>query len=235
MAIAQDNLIEQLQAADKANGLPIGTLSSLMQQEVGGQTGKFLADPTTYHYQADQDGKRKSSAFGPFGILDSTAAAPGYGVSPLADKSLAEQIRFAGQYLAARAKSAGGLDKGLAGYGEGDKYAKAVLGRIPGARADEVVAANNPAPTDPSLQSPVQVAAAQPRPMPADASLPTPVAVDNSWGNFLAAQAKGAAPDPQAMAAYGQGPVQVASAAPSMPVAGAPAQVLMRAFQGWKA
>lgn len=109
-----------------------------MQTEVGGRINEFLNAPETYHYGLNKDGKRiaghtgkVSTAFGPFGILESTAKDPGYGVKPLQNKSLEEQIRFASEYLAARSKRAGGLAQGLAGYGEGDKYSAKVLGQSP--------------------------------------------------------------------------------------------------------
>lgn len=129
------DLLEQLSAADKRAGLPAGTMASILQQETGGNA-KYLNDPAAYHYGLNAEGKRiaghtgkVSTAFGPFGILESTARDPGFGVAPLKDKSLAEQIRFASDYLGARVKR-DGLEKGLAGYGEGAKYAKQVAGRI---------------------------------------------------------------------------------------------------------
>lgn len=128
---ADYDMANKLAAAEKANGLPPGLLSSIMQQEIGGRK-EFLTDPSKYHYERDANGKRKSSAFGPFGILDSTAKDPGYGVKPLVDKSLDEQIRFAAQYSAARIRSSGDIAKGLAGYGEGAKYAEQVMSRLPG-------------------------------------------------------------------------------------------------------
>lgn len=121
----------QIANAEASAGLPAGLLASVLQQEVGGRRDEFISDPSKYHYEADARGKRKSSAFGPFGILDSTAKDPGYGVSPLANKSLDEQLRFASQYLAARIKSSGSVSAGLAGYGEGAKYAGQVMGRLP--------------------------------------------------------------------------------------------------------
>ena len=124
------DMANKLAAAEKANGLPAGLLASIMQQEIGGRK-EFLENPAKYHYEKDANGKRKSSAFGPFGILDSTAKDPGYGVKPLNDKSFDEQLRFAAQYLAARAKSSGSLSKGIAGYGEGAPYAEQVLSRLP--------------------------------------------------------------------------------------------------------
>lgn len=133
---APDELVQLLIEADKRNGFPVGTMASVMRQEIGGNT-KYIQDPTAYHYPVGPDGRRVakhtgkiSTAFGPFGILESTAADPGYGVRPLQDKSLAEQVRFASDYLAARAKQAGSLEKGLAGYGEGKKYSQQVLGRL---------------------------------------------------------------------------------------------------------
>jgi hypothetical protein len=128
----------KLAAAEQKNGLPAGTLRSIMKQETGGKTAEYLADPSKYHYGLDANGQRIaghtgkiSTAFGPFGILESTGKKPGYGVSPLKDKSLDEQIRFSAEYLSARSKSAGSLRDGLAGYGEGGAYANGVLSRIP--------------------------------------------------------------------------------------------------------
>lgn len=136
-----DNVLALLAQADKAKGFPVGTMVSVMQQETGGNA-KYLSDPSTYHYAENANGQRiaghtgkVSTAFGPFGILESTGAKPGFGVQPLQNKSLEEQVRFAGDYLAARSKSAGGLSAGLAGYGEGNKYAQQVAGRIAGGQA----------------------------------------------------------------------------------------------------
>ena len=125
------SLIQQEQSL----GIPPGVLTSIVQQEVGGRLDEFLKDPAKYHYEPDASGNRKSTAFGPFGILESTAKDPGYGVKPLQNKSLPEQIRFASEYAAARAKDAGSWEKGLAGYGEGAKYAQAVIGRLSGQQA----------------------------------------------------------------------------------------------------
>ena len=131
-----DNIMSLLKGADAKHGFPAGTMASVLQQEVGGNLDKFLSNPGEYHYAAGKDGRRvaphtgkESTAFGPFGILESTGADPGYGVKPLQSKDLAEQVRFAGEYLAARTKQAGSLVGGLAGYGEGTKYANQVLAR----------------------------------------------------------------------------------------------------------
>lgn len=139
--MSTQNIAALLAAADKRNGFPAGTMASVMQQESGGST-KFLDNPSAYHYAAGPDGRRVaghtgkvSTAFGPFGILESTAADPGYGVKPLGDKSIGEQVRFASDYLAARSKGAGGLIGGLAGYGEGAKYAQQVAARTGGGGA----------------------------------------------------------------------------------------------------
>lgn len=166
---APDELVQLLIEADKRNGFPVGTMASVMRQEIGGNT-KYIEDPTAYHYPAGPDGRRVakhtgkvSTAFGPFGILESTAADPGYGVRPLQDKSLAEQVRFASDYLAARAKRAGSLEKGLAGYGEGTKYSQQVMSRLgaPGAPIPQAVIQQQSAPVN---QAPV----AQPMPQVPD-------------------------------------------------------------------
>lgn len=126
------DMANEMAAAERANGLPSGLLASIIQQETGGRK-EFFDDPAKYHYERDASGKRKSSAFGLFGILDSTAKDPGYGVSPLQNKGISEQIRFAAQYAAARIKQSGGdIAKGIGAYGEGSKYASQVLGRLPG-------------------------------------------------------------------------------------------------------
>lgn len=124
---------------DKFHNRPVGTMRSVFLQEVGGNIQKYLENPEEYHYPLNSEGKRiaghtgkVSTAFGPFGILESTAADPGYGVVPLKDKGIAEQIRFASDYLQARIKQAGSLEAGLAGYGEGSKYAQQVLARLEG-------------------------------------------------------------------------------------------------------
>jgi hypothetical protein len=128
-----------ISATEERTGLPKGALLGVLGQEVGAQASKFINDPAAYHYAKDASGKRVakhtgkvSTAFGPFGILESTGAKPGYGVAPLKDKSLEEQVRFAGEYLAARTKQAGSLIGGLAGYGEGAEYAEQVAKRIGG-------------------------------------------------------------------------------------------------------
>lgn len=142
-----DELVSLLAAADTRAGFPVGTMASIMQQEVGGNVGKYIQDPTAYHYPVNDKGQRIaahtgkiSTAFGPFGILESTAKDPGFGVTPLKDKSLAEQVRFAADYLKARSDRAGGLKGGLAGYGEGAKYAQQVSGRLPVKTAVETTA-----------------------------------------------------------------------------------------------
>lgn len=117
-------------AAEQKYGLPSGLLGSIRQQETGGQKA-YLEDPTKPHYPTGytKDGV-KSSAFGPYGILESTGKQPGYGTQPLTDKSLQAQVDFAASYVAGRTKHAGSLEAGLAGYGEGSKYANQVLSRI---------------------------------------------------------------------------------------------------------
>lgn len=133
-----DALVSLLAQADKSRGFPAGTMAAVMQQETGGNS-KYLDAPDTYHYGLNAEGKRiaghtgkVSTAFGPFGILESTGRDPGYGVKPLQNKSLEEQVRFASDYLDARSKSAGSLQGGLAGYGEGEKYSRQVTRRING-------------------------------------------------------------------------------------------------------
>lgn len=132
-----ESLLALLDQSDKRQGFPAGTMLAVLNQEVGGNVQSYLDDPARYHYTPDASGKRiakhtgkESTAFGPFGILESTGAKPGFGVAPLKNKSLEEQVRFASDYLGARVKSMGSLEAGLAGYGEGPAYAQQVLGRL---------------------------------------------------------------------------------------------------------
>ena len=126
-----------LTGADSTFKLPAGMMEAILQKETGGKQ-TYLNDPAKYHYPLNAEGKRVSpvtgkvsTAFGPYGILESTAKDPGFGVAPLKDKSLPEQTRFASEYLAARIKAAGGdVAKGLAGYGEGAEYSADVLARL---------------------------------------------------------------------------------------------------------
>ena len=124
--------LSKIAAAEQAAGLPSGIIESIIKQETGGNKA-YLDDPSKAHYPTGYTKEGvKSSAFGPFGLLESTASKPGYGVSPLKDKSFDEQLRFMSQYLAARIGNAGTVFKGLSGYGEGSRYASQVLGRLPG-------------------------------------------------------------------------------------------------------
>lgn len=247
------DIAQLLYEADKRKGFPEGTMAALMQQEVGGQMGKFLQDPTAYHYELNADGKRiaghtgkVSTAFGPLGLLEPTAAKPGYGVEPLKDKSIAEQVRFASDYLAARSKNAGGLSAGLAGYGEGAKYAAQVGGRIGNGGKGQVL---------PPQVEPVQMAAA-PVVAPLEAvamaqAAPVPTQAQNpagqEEGSVSPTTPQPVGPDP--WYAFQQAvprPVQVADlsgygAAPQMQVpdfgAVAPTKSLVpnfRAFAGWR-
>lgn len=134
-----DVVQQGIDVVGKRTGLPPGLMQSIIVQEISGK-GEYFDNPAKYHYEPGTDGKRKSTAFGPYGILDSTAKDPGYGVAPLKDKNnLAEQTRFATEYLAARIKDAvakgGTMEDGIAGYGEGMPYAKAVMGRLNGGTA----------------------------------------------------------------------------------------------------
>lgn len=206
-----DHVIGLLAAADQRNGLPSGTMYSVMQQEIGGQTDRFMADPTAYHYAANDKGQRiaahtgkVSTAFGPFGILESTGRDPGYGVAPLKDKTLEEQVRFASDYLAARSKK-GGLTAGLAGYGEGEKYAAQVAARMGGKPSDigrtvpvaPVMVAENSnyagagadlAPTpmpEPALPAPIQLAQAAPEPVPVQDQVQSMGQGPDAWQRWL--------------------------------------------------
>lgn len=116
---------DYLLSLDRQHGFPDGTMLSLAMQE---SSNRNLG----YHYPEDANGKRKSTAYGPFGILDSTAADPGYGVAPLQNRTPAEQARFAADYLAARTRASGGsLRDGLIKYGTGAaSYAESVLKRV---------------------------------------------------------------------------------------------------------
>lgn len=119
-----------MEAEEKRTGLPAGMLASLVKQETGGQQ-RFIDNPADFHYKAGPNGEKpKSTARGLGGILESTARDPGYGVSPLKDWSVPEQLRFMADYTKARIKQAGSIKGGLAGYGEGGKYSQQVLARM---------------------------------------------------------------------------------------------------------
>lgn len=198
-----DDMVGILAAEDKRKGFPTGTMQSLMTQEVGGQMDKYLKDPTAYHYAPNAKGKRiaghtgkVSTAFGPFGLLESTAKDPGYGVKPLANKSFTEQLRFASDYLSGRSKSAGSLNGGLAGYGEGAKYAEQVASRIgtqnyapvPGLMPAQ--SAQDPADVEMADAAPAPVASA-----PAPSQMPAAHEVPDAWQEFLIrSRASGVAP-----------------------------------------
>lgn len=171
-----DGLISLLSQADKQKGFPQGTMAALMQQEIGGNT-KYIDAPDTYHYGLNAEGRRiaghtgkDSTATGPFGILRSTGAKPGYGVKPMGDwTDINEHIRFSADYLAARARQAGSLEAGLSGYGEGGKYGKQVMSRLGKsdvmpqqapvvmAKAAPIVQQEQVAMAEPMMQAPVEM------------------------------------------------------------------------------
>jgi len=197
-----------LAAADARKGFPPGTMASVWQQETRGNS-KYLDDPSAYHYAAGPDGRRiaghtgkESTAFGPFGILESTARDPGYKVAPLKSKALEDQIDFAADYLGARSKQAGSLAQGLAGYGEGQKYAAEVEKRRDGeAGISRGTRRPQPGvtpvvPADPATPVPTQLAAVSaPEGVPPVQLAPqAPNADQQAWQNFLAAQAQSHAP-----------------------------------------
>lgn len=193
-----ENVLKLLIEADKRNGFPAGTMQAILQQETGGNA-KYLQDPAAYHYAPNAEGKRiaghtgkVSTAFGPFGILESTGSKPGYGVAPLKDKSLEEQVRFASDYLAARSKEAGSLQGGLAGYGEGTKYGQQVASRIAGKPASILAVPDDQVPT--AIQT---AAVAAPQAVPAEvvaeaapvvplrqATAATGLSYNNPWSSF---------------------------------------------------
>lgn len=125
-----DDWVTQMAAEEQRTGLPAGTLNALISQETGLQQ-RFLDDPAAYHYAVGPKGEKpKSSARGLGGILKGTARDPGFGVTPLKDWSVPEQLRFMADYTKARSGKNGDLRTGLAAYGEGAKYAQQVMGRI---------------------------------------------------------------------------------------------------------
>lgn len=205
-----DDVFAMLAAADKQRGFPAGTMQSLLMQETGGQA-KYLTNPTAPHYAAGIDGKRKSSAYGPFGILESTGRDPGYGVAPMGDNTrLSEHVRFAADYLDARSKQAGSLQAGLAGYGEGAKYAKQVMGRIgaPVAPMAEQLAAQEMIP-----QVVAQVAPSEAMPAPVVAAQVETTSQENEWQTYMAKLRTAQAPVTPADLAYDKPQV---AAAPQM-------------------
>lgn len=222
-----ESVAKLLAAKDAQKGFPAGTMQAVMQQEVGPQAGKFLADPTAYHYEANDKGQRVakhtgkvSTAFGPFGILESTARDPGYGVKPLADKtSFSAQLDFAADYLGARAKQGGSLVKGLAGYGEGSQYGAQVVAKIPGA----ATAASSPVVLPPARAAGAPYAAvvpvADPQPAPVQVAFQAPAPVEEHIPVDASIQA------PVQVAEASQGRDAWQAFLQSMPEAGAPAEV----------
>jgi hypothetical protein len=187
-----------------------------------------------------------STAFGPFGITESTAADPGFGVKPLADKSLPEQVRFASDYLAARSKAGGGLQAGLAGYGEGAKYAQQVVSRVGGGQsppegvapaaasalpmvaqaAPVAVADSSPAPVAPPVQTQVVVPATP-------QAGPPPMAQADAWQEFLKKMPQAKEPVNVADLSYG-GQVPESNVAPQFRYQPTAAQVPnFSAFGTW--
>lgn len=202
--MAVPNIQALLAQADKARGFPAGTMASVMQQETGGNA-KYLQDPSTYHYGLNAEGKRVaghtgkiSTAFGPFGILESTGRDPGYGVRPLQNKSIEEQVRFASDYLDARSKSAGSLNAGLSGYGEGAKYANQVARRRDGKSPAAV----------PMVPAEVQLAQAKPL-----AQVPAAVAADIQMASLPVQPAVQAQPQAPMQAFVQAGPEEMVAAA----------------------
>jgi len=244
--MAAQDLQKLLADADARHGFPTGTMASVWKQETGGNQ-KYLDDPGAYHYAAGPDGRRVaghtgkvSTAFGPFGILESTGRDPGYGVKPLTSKDLNEQVRFASDYLAARSKSAGGLSAGLAGYGEGQKYAAQVEARRNGeAGISRGTRRPQPGetpvvPADPATPGVTMLAASSPaEPVRAELAAPVPTADQEAWERFLATQNQPVAQAPQPdmaqqLASFGQ--VQ-APQFQAVPVA--PRAIDFRAFGQW--
>jgi hypothetical protein len=235
-----------LSAADAKHGFPPGLMAAVLQQEVGNRP-EFLTDPTKYHYEKGADGKRiaghtgkASSAFGPFGILeDSTAKDPGFGVAPLKSKDLSEQVRFAAEYLAARAKAGGSLEAGLAGYGEGDKYSKQVLGRLgKGGGGPRFAATPAAAPTEVAAR---QEAVSTPVDVVVDAApgfVRTPggggASGPNPWTSFLASLPQERAKPVQATDLNYGGLPRMAPAQLGPPMV-VPGKSHIAAFKGWKA
>jgi len=145
-------------AIDKRNGLRKGTLRAIGDQESG-----FRYDPGVPHYPTGftVDGVQ-SSAQGPWGILGSTGDRPGFGVSPLSvldsdtpAQKFTKNAEFAGAYAKAR---------GIAAYGEGNKYAEQVNSRIDKGWGTTPVtqlaqAVNAPAPV---MAAPVEIPQAAP-------------------------------------------------------------------------
>lgn len=184
-------------AEEKRTGLPTGLLASLVQQETGGQQ-RFVDNPGDFHYKAGPNGEKpKSTARGLGGILEGTARDPGYGVTPLKDWSVPEQLRFIADYSQARIKQAGSVEAGLAGYGQGAPYSKQVMARLGNAPV------SNPSPlampdaqfAQLPMQAPVEAPVVVPEnPVVAAPVMPPPEVMAQA----VAAQPVAVAPDPWA-------------------------------------
>jgi hypothetical protein len=92
----------QIAATEQANNIPSGLLSQLLQTESGFNPNAF--NPS-------------SGATGIAQILPSTAASPGYGITPVDPQDPNASIGFAGQYLAAQYKRTGSWTSAVAAYG----------------------------------------------------------------------------------------------------------------------
>lgn len=177
-------------AHEKRTGLPAGTLAAIVERETGNQQ-RFLDKPDDFHYSVGPNGEKpKSTARGLGGVLEGTARDPGYGVAPLKDWTVPEQMRFIADYTAARTKQAGSLEGGLSAYGEGAGYGKAVAARIgKGAPVNSpVVTPVNMEPVQsvqlaqaPQQAAPEQVAQSL---TPEPIQVAPPMQVDPSWGDF---------------------------------------------------
>lgn len=94
-----DNLIANV---EQNNGIPSGLLSSLLAQE-----SSF--NPDAYNPSSGAEGIAQ--------IIPSTAADPGYGISPVDPTNPAASISFAGQYLTALQQATGSWLNAVQAYG----------------------------------------------------------------------------------------------------------------------
>lgn len=107
---------QALQNASQQTGVPLSLLSAVAQQETGGTNNPDIAVSST-------------GAVGLMQILPSTAASPGYGITPLASSLLTDpntNATFAAQYLQALYNKTGSWAGAISAY-SGGSYTLATL------------------------------------------------------------------------------------------------------------
>ena len=115
-------LVDKSHQLEQQYGLPSGLLEAQAQQEGG------------YNPSTGVNNYSSTGAYGLAQVLPSTAASPGYGVTPITMQQAgdpSQALTFMAQYDAGRIKAAGGnVDAGISGY-SGGAYSATSLGVNP--------------------------------------------------------------------------------------------------------